>query len=376
MFDTVRNIINGVEVPNLFVSDRVIEKMVQGGLQYLEDETGEAMVGVILKDKNAGGQSVYIVDTIAPGDDAHRESHTFHQGGEWQDGKLQWLRENWEIARKKRARSTGSSIANWDAPLYLVGEWHKQPGWMIHPSMGDMHTALDIITPLTHSFGFLVAPILTINHPATVKDDKENSNFITVQQPNGEMTRIDFWFIARGMTSFAPIIPQVLPERSFPRLMDYPWHITSPRRAAQEFSLLENDGMMVELLLWDTDEELPLEVCFFTARPGAKEFLLIATQANYPFAGPDVYRMPFASIQPGEDIYDLMRRQWTYAELVEEAEGFEWSAEKTLLEYVYMIEDALGWNPNPLTSGEPVAAAIGDAPAEDTPDTPTEDVTE
>jgi hypothetical protein len=357
MFNTVRNLVSGTEVPKLYLSERVLDKIVEAGQRFVEDETGEAMIGLVLKDADSDQTSIYVLDTIDPGAGAVRESHTFQQGGDWQDDVMHWLRENWEIARKQRAGAYGSSTAKWDAPLYHVGDWHKQPGWMIHPSGGDLQTAFEWINQPNNKIGFLVAPILTIDHPATVRDPNEQTNFITRDQGDGQVSRIDFWYIARGMTSFMAMTPHVLPDRNFPRLMPYPWHLTSETRAYQEMKLLEDEGMMVEVLLWNTDDTLPMEVCFLTARPGATHFLLIATQADYPYSPPDIYTIPFASIQPGEDLYDLLRRQWTYAELVEDPEDFEWSAEKTMLEYVYMAEDTLGWSDNPLeATSSPVGA--------------------
>ena len=363
MLNTVKNLVNGVEVPKLYLSEHVLDKIVVAGQEYIEDETGEAMIGLVMKDSGSNQTSVYVLDTIAPGEGAVRETHTFQQGGEWQDDVLHWLRENWEIARKQRANGYGTSTAKWDAPLYHLGDWHKQPGWMIHPSGGDLRTAFEWINQPNNKIGFLIAPILTIDHPATVADPDKASNFLTQDQGNGQVSRIDFWYIARGMTNFVPIVAHVLPSRNFPRLMRYPWHLVSQTRAYQEMKLLEDDGMMVEVLLWNTDEELPMEVCFLTAREGATHFLLLATQADYPHSPPDVYKIPFASIQPGEDLYDLIRRQWTYAELVPDPDDFEWSPDKTLLEYIYIAEDTLGWNPNPLASPQP-------ATVETTADTP------
>ncbi len=387
MLNRLNNMINPPDIPKLYLAQRVVDKMAHAALQYTDDETGEAMIGMVIDDATSGA-AVYVIDTIAPGEGAVREAHTFQQGGAWQDDILHWLRENWEITRRKRAASYGNAhAARWDAPLYPVGDWHKQPGFMIQPSGGDLMTALDWVHQPGNRIGFVVAPIVTIDHPATVEDpaDMEN-NFLRVEQPNGLMTRIDFWYIARNMLQFAPIAPRILEDRTFPRLMDYPWHLTSEARANQEIQLLEGDGMLVEILLWDTDEKLPLEVCFLTARPGASHFLLLATQHDYPHTPPDVYTLPFNSIGADEDLYDLMERIWTYAELVD-VEDFEWGADKTLLEAVYVAEAALGWKDADLPTtpdgeleeqptaevptGEPEAAAddaepITAPPAEDT----------
>ncbi|MEM6527960.1 MAG: hypothetical protein AAF653_06675, partial [Chloroflexota bacterium] len=190
--------------------------------------------------------------------------------------------------------------------------------------------------------------------------------FVRVEQEDGLMTRIDFWFIARKMMSFAPLTPNIVEDRIFPRLMGYPWHLTNEVRASQEIALLEGDGMLVEMILWDSDEQLPLEVGFLTARPGATHFLFIATQHNYPHSPPDIYTLPFASIQPDEDLYDLMERIWTHAELVEDPDDWEWNTGKTLLEYIYVAENMLGWNTSELPTtpeGELEAENVADSPA-------------
>ncbi len=377
MLNRLNTLITGPNVPKLYIAQRVIDKMVAAAQQYIEDETGEAMIGLVLADGTTG-VSVYIVDTIAPGDDALRASHTFQQGSAWQDEVLNWLRENWQVARKKRSGAYGNSHASrWDAPLYHIGDWHKQPGFMIQPSGGDLMTALNWVHQPGNRIGFVVAPILTIDHPATVDDPDEMSNFIRVEQPNGLMTRIDFWFIARDMVRFYPITPNVAEDRIFPRLMEYPWHLTNEARASQEMQLRESEGMLVEILLWDTDEALPLEVCLLTARPGAEKFLLIATQHDYPHTPPDIYTLPFNSIQPDEDLYDLMNRIWTYAELIEDPEDWEWSPEKTLLEYVFVVEAELGLGPVPLADGaSDDTQATPDANASESEATVAEAVTE
>ncbi|MEM6282841.1 MAG: hypothetical protein AAF787_11655 [Chloroflexota bacterium] len=366
MFERINTLLNGPDIPKLYIAQRVIDKMAKAAQQYIEDETGEAMIGMIIPDETSG-TAVYILDTIAPGDDAVRETHTFQQGSVWQDEVLHWLRQNWEITRKKRAGSYGNShAARWDAPLYHIGDWHKQPGFMIQPSGGDLMTALEWVNQKGNRIGFVIAPILTIDHPATVEDPDEAANFVRVEQEDGLMTRIDFWFIARKMMSFAPLTPNIVEDRIFPRLMGYPWHLTNEVRASQEIALLEGDGMLVEMILWDSDEQLPLEVGFLTARPGATHFLFIATQHNYPHSPPDIYTLPFASIQPDEDLYDLMERIWTHAELVEDPDDWEWNTGKTLLEYIYVAENMLGWNTSELPTtpeGELEAENVADSPA-------------
>lgn len=359
MLDMLSNIGKRPEMPTLHIAERVVKQMAAAGQQYLEDETGEAMIGVVLPPQGDDAQTaVYVIDTIAPGADALRASHTFQQGGIWQDDVLNWLRENWELGRRSHTPPDGSQ-QNWDVPLYHVGDWHKQPGFMIQPSGGDLQTAAAIVNERGHRFGFTIAPILTIDHPATVTAPPERTNYVRVEQPNGLMTRIDFWFIGRGMLSFHPISAQVVPDDQFPPLMPYPWHLVSEQRAQQEMQLLEGDGLMVDVLLWDADGQLPLEVCFLTARSGASTFMLLATQPDYPDSPPAAYTLPYSGgIQPDEDLYHLLERTWAKAAIVPVAD-FQWTPGKTLLEYMHAAEVALGWR-EPTPEPQPTSPSPSD----------------
>lgn len=353
MLDRLNTLIHGpAEMPELYITQRVIDKMAVAAAEYVEDETGEAMIGVVMNDSASDSRRIYILDTIAPLDDPVREAHTFQQGGDWQGDIFQWLRENWNVARQQKTENFVNAKIQLDAQLYSFGDWHKQPGFMIQPSGGDLQTAIELLYQPSYKLGFLVAPIVTIDHPPTVNDPDAQSNFLRAEQANGLMTRIDFWYIARGMVGFRPIAPKVIATEDVPRLVVYPWHLTSHTRASQEMALLQDDGMMAEILPWNTDGKLPIKVCFLTARMGKSHFVLIATPANYPFGEPVAYTMPFAGIQPDEDLYDLMARQWPLAEKVEISADWTWSSDKTLLEYVYVVEDALGWRENPLTGDD------------------------
>lgn len=66
-------------LPKLVIAQRVLDKMVNVSAQYTEDETGEAMIGFIATHDDT--RTLYIVETIAPGEDVVREVTTFQQGG-------------------------------------------------------------------------------------------------------------------------------------------------------------------------------------------------------------------------------------------------------------------------------------------------------
>ena len=81
MLDRLNKMVNKPDVPNLYIAERVVQQMATAAQQYLEDETGEAMIGLVVPpDDETDKTSVYVMDTIAPGADALRASHTFQQG--------------------------------------------------------------------------------------------------------------------------------------------------------------------------------------------------------------------------------------------------------------------------------------------------------
>lgn len=121
-------------VPNLILTERVLRRMASAASTHLQDETGEAMVGLIVPGSVAGTlPTLYVLDTIAPDDSAIRQFTTFQQGDARQDEIIWWLQENW---RSEREKKTGflrklASMTKWDVPLRYLGDWHKQPGHMI-----------------------------------------------------------------------------------------------------------------------------------------------------------------------------------------------------------------------------------------------------
>ena len=169
-------------VPNLVVSQRVLEKMAVAAHHYVQDETGEAMVGLVVPGNHTNGvDTLYVLDTISPDESAVRQLHTFQQGDERQDEIIWWLQENWRVYRQKRRNSFGNALqAKWDVPLRYLGDWHKQPGFMIAPSGGDQQTALNWLYDESNNMDFLLAPIVTLGHPSTTfsADSSANCSFV------------------------------------------------------------------------------------------------------------------------------------------------------------------------------------------------------
>ncbi len=260
---------HGRGVPNLVVAQRVVDKMVAAAARYIEDETGEAMVGLVVPGTHTGVATLYVLDTISPDESAVRQMHTFQQGDERQDELIWWMQENWRVYRDKRRESFGPSQARWDVPLRYLGDWHKQPGYMIQPSGGDLMTALDWIEDPQNNTDFLLAPIVTLDHDPTTSLDSGKVNFLTIPQGDGLNARIDFWYIDRSMGVFAPVVPAIYPNAQLPELADYPWHLVNEDRFLTESAQLTGDKLFTTLVLWDANNEPPLEVCFLTARMGS-----------------------------------------------------------------------------------------------------------
>src|SRR5262245_52254434 len=112
-FDMLTNPLNipRRSVPNLVVAQRVLDKMAKAASHYLQDETGEAMVGLLIPGTHTNGvPTLYVLDTIAPDETAVREWATFQQGDDRQDELIWWLQENWREMRRKKRDSKGKPM--------------------------------------------------------------------------------------------------------------------------------------------------------------------------------------------------------------------------------------------------------------------------
>jgi hypothetical protein len=338
---------SGRSVPNLVVAQRVLNKMVAAARHYIADETGEAMVGLIVPGTYTNGvPTLYVLDTISPDDSAVRQMHTFQQGDELQYDLFEWLNENWRIYREKGVSSGGKALqAKWDVPLAHLGDWHKQPGYMIQPSGGDLMTALNMIDDTENEFDFLLVPIVTLGHPSTTVGANGTVNFLTMPQGDGSNMRVDFWYIDRSVRMFQPIMPAVYPDHLLPGLPDYPWHLVNPDLMSREFNRLQDDGLFTSVVLWNADGEPPLEICFMTARMGADRILIIATPWDYPHHAPHVRVAPFVQMDTDDDMFEIFEEVWEKSEPVNSVPGWKWSGDQDLLTCIQAVESALGIKP-------------------------------
>lgn len=318
-------------IPNLIVSQRVINKMAKAAARFQQDETGEALVGTLLPGTLTNGvPTLYVLDTIPPDEaEVMREAYAFAHGGESQYEVFTWLMENWDT--NKAARE--SAGVKFDAPLAHIGDWHKQPGFMIAPSGGDLASAAGLLAE-NESIERWLAPIVTLHHPPTLKEGA-SVNYVTVPDGQGGLTRIDFWIIDRKARAFRPITPVVYPESRLPDLAPLPWHLEDQARLSIEVGQLEHEGWLVSpIVLWDTDLKAPLEICFMLGRKGSETLLLLATPHDFPKSPPQAYVAPFVPLGRDEEIHDAFEKAWRDADPLPGPDGFVWTEETYLIDYV------------------------------------------
>lgn len=362
--------------PRVILSERVIDKMVQGALLYPEPETGEAMIGLIMPPTGRAEPDIYILDTLSPGEHAIRQWGMFEQGDDWQGDVFHWLHVNWEAFREIRRPSYGRAMAaKWDEPLMHVGDWHKQPGDMIDPSRGDLETALNMIadpeTPLKH----LVTPIVTMHRPReeapvvdTVEKPSEDGAESAAESPAEPVVaapaapkpfdpltdvppsallrelpdkkwviRIDFWYISDRLQDFIPIVPEVWDSERLPNLPPVSWHLAHPRRFDQEYDLLREGGYTIDVVRWDADGKPPYEIVFSVYKPGKKYVVLLVTSVDYPATMPAIRIAPLVNVAEDEDVFEKL---YDASEplLMTQMPDWTWDSKRTLVELVWHVE--------------------------------------
>lgn len=325
-------------VPNLVLSEHVVNKMIAAAKTYVHDETGEAMVGVVDTGANTGGvPTLYVMDTIPPDDTATvREYYTFQQGDERQYEIFTWLNANWKAYRKTLVAKLADQ-RRWDAPLIHIGDWHKQPGFMIAPSHGDLMSALDQIDE-REEIDFLLVPIVTMGHESTTLA-APGANFLTLPDGQGNHARIDFWYIDKSMRAFLPISPTVFTADQMPPLTPPAWYIMNESRATLEYNQLEDGGYLVSpVIVWQIDDTLPLNICFIMARRGDASMYLAVTTHDYPAQAPTFYKSAFVPMNEGDDWYVVFEQAWKQAERLAMPADLTWTPETSLYDYLLALE--------------------------------------
>lgn len=365
-------------VPNLVLSQRAVEKMLSAARQYLADETGEAMIGFVIEDDTPEGlPTIYVLDTISPDETAIRRSHTFQQGDDIQEEVRWWLRENWEFYRKQH-RGTDKLPERFDIPLLYLGDWHKQPGSMIQPSHGDLMTALNYLDD-EPDMQYLLVPIVTIGHAPIIGASDVEVNYITVPMSGESDMRVDWWYIHQDVRVFQPLHPKVVDESELPQMMKYAWYVVYEERLNQEYLRLEQDGAWISsLILWEADD-VPLEVCFIVARQGARQLLLLVTDADYPHVPPQARMSPSFEGLDLTDEYQAFADLWERSSTIDMPDDWEWNENLYLADFVQAIEVHLGFRqPSkvtiPVMDDEEDVSTADNIQSEDTIDEPSDDI--
>jgi hypothetical protein len=334
-------------VPNLVISQRLVDRVVKAAQHFIEDETGETMVGLVVDtDESEMMPTLYVLDAIAPDESVIRRSTMFETGDEQQQEIFLWLLDNWHTYQEIGKDMSGKPIKEeWKVELKHLGDWHKQPGFMIQPSGGDLMTALRIMDDEENNFEYLLVPIVTLGHPSVTNEEGAQVNYFTVPQNDGTSLRMDWWYIHRDVRVFQPITPKVVPANELPDLTPYPWHILKRALLDEEIGHLQDDGkfLIVESIIpMEIDGDLPLEICLIVGARGSSELYLIVTDWDYPKTQPRIYLAPFKGVDASMYPYDLFQALFANAKLAPEVD-YKWEEESSyIVDYLAVIEKHLG----------------------------------
>jgi hypothetical protein len=330
-------------VPNLVISQRVVDRVVEAARHFLADETGETMVGMVIPPDNTpeAMPTLYVLDTIAPDESVIRRSHMFEQGDDLQGDIFVWLEENWNAYQELGKDMNGNAIKpEWKHPLRHIGDWHKQPGYMIQPSGGDLMTALRFMEDEENNFEFLLVPIVTLGHDSVTSENGLSVNYFTIPMQDGTSLRMDWWYIHRDSRFFQPITPKIVPAKELPVLTPYPWHIIEYDLLIDEMDLLEKEGIFLigeQAIQVETDGDLPLEVCFILGWRGSSSVLLVVTNWDYPKTMPQARLAKFEGIGADMYLYDIFQKLWDTSKVVTPKPTFKWNAETFLVDFAMSI---------------------------------------
>lgn len=339
-------------VPDLVISQQFVDRVVKAAQGYIEDETGESMVGLVIdSDEPEKMPTMYVLDAISPDSEVIRRSHMFEHGDEMQQDIFFWLLENWTGYQNIGRDMTGKPIRDeWREELKHLGDWHKQPGFMIQPSGGDLMTALRFMEDEENQFEFLLVPIVTLGHPSVTSEEGAQVNYFTVPMDDGTSLRMDWWFIHRDVRVFQPITPKVVPTDEVPILTPYPWHILRRDLLDEEIGLLQDDNKWLtsaSAIFWEADGDLPLEICFILGTGNSADVFLVITDWDYPNTKPRIRVTDFGGVDLTQYIADVFAALWDKSEPAPEPKDFEWNPESSyIVDYLAMIEKEMGIRPD------------------------------
>lgn len=295
--------------PIVIVPQRVLEAMIADTQRHREPETGESMVGIIIPPQDPFHEPTFIVLGTIPSGDALRHTHMFELGGDFQVRVFDWLSQNWDCQRELSRQKPEYSTHGWgvkippglipklyDRPLEHVGDWHKHPDGLTHPSSGDWGTAVNMLKDPALTIDYLISPIVTYRGSSDRRFGW-NGSMVTHDGATSQM-QISFSYISErmlqmGFSNFIEIQPHIVPDYFVPALPPLAWDLADPGRLRLELSLLkEVYHCEVETYYRETRGGPLLEVCFEIRRPKCWRpwdyRLLIETSANYPASTPGV----------------------------------------------------------------------------------------
>lgn len=294
-------------MPKVTLTRRVLEKMFTASLEHMDIETGEAMVGITMMSTKSKLPTMFILDTVSPVKNTVRQWAKFEQGDDWQGAIFNWWYENWEMYRELRRGSYGNAVmAKWDLPLQHLGDWHKQPDGMIHPSGGDMRTAQRLMKEL--KLDFLLMPIVTFEESL---EPITTPNTLAIATHARRM-RIDFWWVKRRSNSFDPVYPILESNGGIPRLPEVVWWLANPEQFDAQVGGMEAMGLEVmDIVSWSANGRPPLDTCFIIYRPGNRQVWIAITPANYPAKMPQWRSAPIVRPENDDDLFAALYKAST-----------------------------------------------------------------
>ena len=146
-------------LPKLLISDEALA-IIEEESRYISAETGGSLFGV-----SGEEGTIIITHATKPGPNAYHSSSAFEKDLHYQQNLLNEMNKQFNVD--------------------YVGEWHKHPSIINHPSAGDLHTAKSILNDPEWDKEELVVIIVNINYEKVIISpyyiSKNTPNFIPIE---------------------------------------------------------------------------------------------------------------------------------------------------------------------------------------------------
>ena len=333
-------------IDKIYIRKSVLDSIVIGAWKYPDLETGEALVGVVpppvtppnSEPASKPQQSVYILGTITAEESTHREWGTVQMGDELQYDYFIWLEENWYEGLEPDEHSEQNIFRH-------LGDWHKQPSGMTHPSHGDYQTAQRLLSDPHWHLPFIIQPIITL--PAHIHMDEQTTidqNQIIHVDERGKPARIDFWYLNEKMAQYASLPEIVILSEGegdpYPQLAQIPWNLSDSNRISYEEYHLYQHQRDYDAFYFNADGQLPLNYCLLVKLPDVAKQLLIATDYDHPHQPPRAWLVSLPESHNHPDILECLREAWPDREYIHPEVDWQWSSSSSLNSYIGMIESS------------------------------------